>query len=357
MKTIITVFLLALPVLIYSCLAESDIKLEYKGFIPEQDNDGWLVSTPENENMEASYLEQAYKLVYDDNRFIMARSLLVIRNGKMVAEAYPHNPNDKNQIQNLQSCTKSFTSILTGIALSRGILDSVSQKLSDILPDQFNTYPEKQNITIKDALTMRTGIDFDDDENTIELYRTEGSSVEYILKLPQNYPPGVVFHYHDGAPHLISAAIQQRYGKSLASFGEEYLFNPLQIYDWKWESAKDGITFGAFSLYLKPRDAAKFGQLLLDNGRWNEQQIVDSSWIAEATMPLVNADDYGASYGYYFWVYTAYPGYAAIGHGGQRIFVVPSKNLVIVYTAWPYTSDEMFDNFAEIADLIYESCL
>lgn len=356
MKTIRNVFLIALPLLLNSCLTESDVKLEYRGYSPEQGSDGWVVSSPADENMDASYLDQAYRLVYDDNRFIMARSLLVIRNGRLVGEAYPHDPKDKYQIQNLQSCTKSFTSILTGIALSMGILDSVTQKLSDIMPDQFNTYPEKQNITIQDALTMRTGIDFDDGENTIELYEEPGSSVDYILKLPQIYAPGVVFHYHDGSPHLVSAAIQQRYGKSLASFGKEYLFSPLQINDWKWESAKDGITFGAFSLYLKPRDAAKFGQLLLSNGRWKGQQIVDSSWIAEATNPLVNADGYGASYGYYFWVYPGYPGYSAIGHGGQRIFVVPSKNLVIVYTAWPYTSDEMFDEFGEISDLIYRSC-
>jgi CubicO group peptidase (beta-lactamase class C family) len=180
--------------------------------------------------------------------------------------------------------------------------------------------------------------------------------VEFILSLPKNYPPGIVFHYNDGAPQLISAAIQQKYGKPLSAFAEEFLFKPLQINDWKWESAKDGLTFGAFSLYLKPRDAAKFGQLLLDNGKWNGQRVVDSSWIWKSTQPLVTSSSEGASFGYYFRIFTAYQGYSAFGHGGQHIFVAPPYNLVIVYTAWPYTSGEMYDNFTEIADLIIKSC-
>jgi CubicO group peptidase (beta-lactamase class C family) len=356
MKIIENTCLLMLSVLFYSCLNESDLKLEYKGFQPVQQSDGWVLSSPENENMESSFLDKAYNLVYDDSRFIMARSLLVIRNGKLVAEAYPHNINDQNQIQNLQSCTKSFTSILTGIALSKGILDSVSQKFSEIIPNYFTAYPDKADITIEDALMMRTGIDFNDNDHTLDFYQTSGSSVEFVLNLPKKYPPGIVYHYNDGAPQLISAAIQEKCGKSLSLFAEEFIFNPLQIKDWKWESAKDGLTFGAFSLYLKPRDAAKFGQLLLNNGKWNGQQLVDSNWISKATQPLVNSSSDGASYGYYFRVYPAYPAYSALGHGGQYIFVVPSRNLVIVYTAWPYTSGEMFDNFAEIADLVVHSC-
>lgn len=356
MKIFKTSFFLSLSVLLCSCLNESDIKLEYNGFQPVQANDGWIISSPANENMDVSLLDRAYKLLYDDDRFIMARSLLVIRNGKLLAEAYPHDIKDRNQIQNLQSCAKSFTSILTGIALNKGILDSVSQKLSEIYPANFDAYPDKKDIKIEDALTMRTGIDYNNSDNSLDLYQKSGSSVEFILNLPKNYPPGVVFNYSDGAPHLISAAIQIRYGKPLSSFAGQYLFTPLQIIDWKWEAAKDGVTFGAFSLFLKPRDAAKFGQLLLNNGWWNGQQIVDSSWIAKATQPLANAGRDGASYGYYFWVYPAYPAFSALGHGGQNIFVVPSKNLVIVYTAWPYTSDEMFDNFAELADLVVKSC-
>lgn len=356
MKTLHGIALAITVVLLGSCMVDTPVKPEYRGFQPVNQNDSWLVSSPANENMDSALLESAFRLVYEENRFVMARSLLVLRNGKLVGEAYPHNPEDARQIQNIQSCTKSFTSILAGIALSKGLLDSVAQPLSTIYPENFGTHSDKKDITLEDALTMRTGIDFNDDKNTLDLYQGSGNSVDYVLSFPKMYPAGVVFHYHDGSPHLISAAIQKRYGKPLSSFADEFLFKPLQITEWKWEAAKDGITFGAFSLYMKPRDVAKFGQLLLNNGRWNGQQLVDSSWINKATQPRVNSDAQGASYGYYFWIYPAYPGYAAIGHGGQRIFVVPSKQLVVVYTAWPYTSDTLFDNFAELSDLIVKSC-
>lgn len=350
------IFCLLLLLAITSCLKDEPFKLSYSGFQPQNRNDGWNISSPENEIMKRTLIEDAYKLLYEDDRFTMARSLLIIRNGKLVAEAYPHNPNDIDQIQNLQSITKSFTSILTGIALKNNILDSVSQTLYSIYPDMFANHSDKMNITIENTLTMKAGIDFNNNDITEELYHTEGSSVDYILSLPKNYEPGIVFNYNDGAPHLISAAIQQRCGKSLSAFANEELFQPLGITDWKWEEAKDGVTFGAFSLYLKPRDAAKFGKLLVQSGKWNSQQLVDSNWIVATTQPLVNASETSASYGYYFWVYPAYHGYAALGHGGQVIFVVPDKNLVVVYTAWGYTSGDYFDNFNELADLIVASC-
>jgi CubicO group peptidase (beta-lactamase class C family) len=352
-----SVAFLVLSLFLSSCLNDDQVKLNYTGFQPVNQNDGWIVSTPGNENIDNELLDMAYRLVYKENRFVMARSLIVLRNGRLVGEAYPHDLADGRQIQNLQSCTKSFTSVLTGIAFSKGLLDSVTQALSSIYPEHFVAHADKKDITLQDALTMRAGIDFNDGDHTIDLYQTSGSSVEFVLSRPKNFPSGTVFHYNDGAPQFVSEAIQKRSGKTLSEFADEYLFTPLQIAEWKWESAKDGVTFGAFSLSLKPRDAARFGQLLLNDGKWNGQQLVDSSWIANASRPLVTSDSYGASYGYYFWVYPAYPAYAAIGHGGQQIFVMPSKNLVIVYTAWPYTSGEMFDDFKELSDLIVKSCL
>jgi CubicO group peptidase (beta-lactamase class C family) len=353
-RTFLSITLAAL--LVSACITDNDVKQGYHGFQPVQANDGWVTSSPALEHMDNTFLESAYHLVYSEDRFVMARSLLILRNGKLVAEAYPHDDHDRDQIQNLQSCTKSITSILTGIAFDKRLLDSVGQRLSEILPEEFANHPDKADITIEDALTMRAGIAFNDDEHSIELYHASGSSVDYVLGLEKNYTPGTVFHYNDGVPQLISASIQQRWGRPLSAFAEEFLFKPLQITDWKWESTQDGRTLGAVSLYLKPRDAAKFGQLLLNNGKWNGQQLVDSTWISKATQPIATADQVGRPYGYYFWVYPAYEGYAALGHGGQAIFAVPSKALVVVYTAWPYTSGDLFDNFYELADLITGSC-
>jgi CubicO group peptidase (beta-lactamase class C family) len=355
-KNLVTILLGILFLSMPACLKDEPIKPEYDGFQPEVIGDDWQLSTPANEKMNEDFLNAAYQLIYNNERFVMARSLLVMRNGKIVAESYPHNPDDIYRIENIQSCTKSFTSILTGIALSKHYLDSLNQTFSSLCPGYFVTHQDKKTITVANALTMKTGINFNDGDNTRPLYETKGSSMDYILSLPKNYEPGIVFQYNDGAPHFISAAIQERYGRPLSSFADEFLFKPLGITDWKWESANDGITFGAFSIFLKPRDVAKFGQLLLQNGKWGNRQVVDSSWIAEATKPVVTMYSPGSSYGYYFWVFPAYGGYAAVGHGGQFIFVVPSKKLVVIYTAWPYTSGDMFDNFNELADLILKSC-
>jgi CubicO group peptidase (beta-lactamase class C family) len=126
----------------------------------------------------------------------MARSLLILRNGKIVAEAYPNDPNDAYRIENIQSCTKSFTSILTGIAFKKNYLDSLNQTLNSICPDYYMNHQDKKNITIANALTMKTGINFVNGDHTEILYSTDESSVDYILSLPGNYDPGVVFHYN-----------------------------------------------------------------------------------------------------------------------------------------------------------------
>lgn len=357
MKTISKCFgILFISTFFSSCLKDDPFKIPYDGFQPIHQNDDWIISTPENEQMDSALIDKAYQLIYDDNRFTMARSLLIIRNGKLVAEAYPHDLGDIDRIANIQSMTKSFTAVLTGIALEQNLLDSVNQTLCSIYPEEFTNNPEKQNITLRHALTMTTGIDFNNDEDTKSLYETTGSSVAFVLAQPKKYEPGIVFHYHDGAPQLVSAAVQKRCGKPFSEFADQYLFQPLNITEWKWEAANDGNTFGAFSLYLKPRDLGKFGQLLIQNGEWNEQQIVDSSWIAEATQQHVISSSGGSPYGYYFWIYPVYGGYFCDGHGGQRIMVFPEKNLVIVYTAWGYTSGDYFDYFNEVADLISNSC-
>ncbi len=353
---VLKLFHISILLILSSCLKDENFKKSYTGFDPVNLNDDWSISSPENENIDRKFLDEAFQLIYKDNRFTMARSLLVIRNGKLVAEAYPHEDEDISRIANIQSMTKSFTLILTGIAIERNLIDSVNQLLYSIYPEHFNDNPEKKDITFRHCLTMTTGLDFDNGDDTQTLYQTENSSVEFVLSREREYDPGIVFHYHDGAPQLVSAAIQKKYGKPFSEFANEFLFQPLGITDWKWEAAKDGNTFGAFSLFLKPRDLAKFGQLLIQNGKWNNVQVVDSSWIADATQPLVNSGQGGGPYGYYFWIYPAYNAFVCDGHGGQRIMVFPDKNLVIVYTAWGYTSGEFFDTFNEVADLIFNGC-
>lgn len=339
------------------CLKEDSFKLKYTGLNPRAIQDDWQISTPEDEQVNRYLLEKAYELVYNENRYLGAKSLLVFRNGKLIAEAYPNNLDDINKINNIQSCTKSITSIGMGIAIQNGAIDSLTEQLYDIYPMYFDEDISKRSITIQDALTMRTGLKFDNDVHTLDLYQTTGNSVEYVLAQPQLYPSGSFTNYNDGAPHLVSKVVEQKVNQPLAEYVDDKLFKVLNIKDWLWEKSKDNTTFGAFSLYLKPRDFGKIGQLLLQKGVWSNTQIIDSSYLAEATSIQTSANFHSEPYGYYFWILPAYKGYCALGHGGQFLFIAPDKNLVIVYTAMPYTNSDFFDERNQLMEIIYRSCL
>ncbi|MDP2040353.1 MAG: serine hydrolase [Algoriphagus sp.] len=349
------IYLLICP-LLNSCLTDEPLKLEYESFTPIALNDGWQLSNPEAENINRTKLEQAFKLVYDEQRFVMAKSLLVFRNGKLVAEAYPNNPEDIRKHNNIQSCTKSVTAMLLGVAIQQNLLTSLEGKLYDIYPSLFDTDLDKREITLSHALTMRSGIDFRNDKHTLKLYSTSKNSTEYVLSLDRKSMPGTAVQYNDGDPHLISKVIEMKSGKSLANFANEHVFEKLGISNWKWESAKDGTTFGAFSLFLTARDLGKIGQLLLQNGTWKNEQIVNASYLKSAVTHHVYGDLNNKPYGYYFWLYPQWNAYAALGHGGQFLFVVPDKNLVVVYTAWPYTGHDLADNGEALMSIIYNSC-
>ena len=179
--------------LFISCLADEPFKLDYIGFEPVQNYDDWTISTPQEEQMNSELLEKAYKLVYEDERFKMAKSLLVFRNGKLVAEAYPYDKNDMHKLANIQSCTKSVTSILTGIAIQDNLIDSLNEKLYAIYPTYFANFDNdisKRDITISDALTMRTGLEFDNSKHTLDLYRTSDNSVNMYFLSKKNIQQG-----------------------------------------------------------------------------------------------------------------------------------------------------------------------
>lgn len=353
MKKIFTIAIVS-SLIFASCLKDKPIKLEDTGYAPAQLNDGWVISTPAAEQIDVALMDEAYQRVFSEERFAMANSLLVIRNGKLVAEAYPSNPADISRLHNLQSITKSYTSLLTGIAMQKGLIGSVNDPVYTYLPQDFDDDLQKRKISLRNCLTMRAGIDFDNGEHTEELIRCEGNSVQYVLSLPMVNDTGDLFQYNDGVPHLVGAVISHQSGQSLEDFASEHLFSRIGINEFKWEKAKDGLNFGAVSLYLTPRSLAKAGRLLAQNGIWEGDQIIDPSWISQVTAVQSGSD---TPYGYYFWLYPALEGYMMFGHGGQILYVCPSKNLVVVYTAYPYSNEIVWDEPVQLAEIIYRAAL
>jgi CubicO group peptidase (beta-lactamase class C family) len=339
-----------------SCMKDESLKRPYSGFKPIQLNDGWVLSSPSCENMDSLKLDEVYRYFFRDDQFLLGRSMTIIRNGKIVSEAYSREQNDIYQIQNIKSATKSFTGILACIALQKGLLDSVKQKLCDIFPEYFVNHQDKKEITIEDVLTMRSGLVGNNKNDGYNFFMTD-NTVEFALSSPLKYPIGSTFFYVDVNNQLVSYAIQRKYGKPMSEFAKEYLFDPLGIDDWYWQAGNDGVTYGASNLNLKPRDMAKFGQMLLQNGKWGNKQIIDSAWVSEAIKKHVDLQGWG--YGYYIWLNTIDKVYWAAGHGGQMIMVATDKKLVIVVTAWPYVQDDerWKDNFEfDLYKKVLESC-
>jgi CubicO group peptidase (beta-lactamase class C family) len=316
-----------LTIMCTGCLTDPELKLDYEGYEPEALSDGWQVSGAADEGLDPEMLEGIYRDFFREDGFPTARGLLVVRHGKLVAEAYARDRADRERYHNVQSVAKSVTSLAAGIALDDGLLPSVDVPLFDLMPQHFDDDPRKRSLSLRHALTMQTGLAPYSDEDTGAFMYSDGSSVEKILHQPLVSDPGTSFYYTDDSPQLVSAAVQTATGRSLEAFAAERLFAPLGITGWRWEHHGDGVTFGAIGLWLRPRDMARIGQMVLQGGTWQNRRVVSEQWLEESMQIRANGD-----YGYYWWVYDEGRVIGAKGAGGQMIFIVPELDLVVVMT-------------------------
>ena len=318
---------LLLTTVCLACIVDPDLKPQYTGFEPEALADGWEISTPVAEGMDSLRIASVYEQLFSEDRYPTLQSLLVVRNGKLVAEAYSRDPRDRDRFHHVQSVTKSITSLLVGIAMEEGLAPSLDTPLYDLMPDYFDGDTRKRTITLRHALTMRTGLEFENDEDAAWLMFTPGSSIRNVLGRPLVSEPGAAYYYSDGTPQLLSGAIKSVTGVTLEEYAQDRLFGPLGIDDYQWEKHADGLNFGGFGLWLLPRDMAKIGQLMLQGGTWEGREVVPPGWIEEATRVYVNGN-----YGHYWWVAEENSVFSARGAGGQIIQVDARNNLVIVLT-------------------------
>jgi CubicO group peptidase (beta-lactamase class C family) len=263
-------------------------------------------------------------------------SLVVCRSGVIVAEEY-YNGYRSDSIKTVMSVTKTVTSLLVGLALDKGYIEDIRDPISKYLSG-IVTFPDtiKANITIEQLLTMTFGHAWNGTKPE-GLYSTWASTpdhLQYIIDLPLVWTPGTVFNYSDGASHLLSVIITEATGINTYDFALQYLFNPLGITNVIWLADDRGYPNGAASLKISPHDMVKIGNLILNGGRHNGNQVVPESWIKAMSTPKITTNNdipYGPEYGYQIWINTvaAHEYCFAMGWGGQFIFVVPDHDLVV----------------------------
>jgi len=302
---------------------------------PYWPTDQWRTSTPEEQGIDSGQLAEMLATIREQELAI--DSVLITRHGYIVAEVYLP-PNDPDAVHQLFSCTKSVTSALIGIAIGEGDLEGVSQPVLDFYADRTikNLDANKQALTLASLLTMSAGLDWPD-ENMSLTYQmaTRRDWVQFVLDRPTVAPPGTIFVYNNGLPHILSAILEQVTGMRTVDFAQQKLFDPLGIAPeaYRWETDPLGITIGSWGLWMNSRDMAKFGYLFLNNGQWDGQQVVPADWVDLSTQSHIAVDDQGHGYGYLWWVYPEQGYYAAQGLAGQYIFVVPSAAMVAVFTS------------------------
>lgn len=339
--------------LLNGCLKEDPFKKPYTGFNPADIGDGWVISSLSAEHIDSLALDQVYRDVYADDNIWMMKSLLVFRNGKLVAENYLKDDADRTDIDAIWSCTKQVNGIITGIAINQGYIESVEDPIGDYLTEQISRHPDKSGITLENLLTMKSGLAFDN-ANQSDIFRQHktDNSIDYVLGLDLFHEPGSFFNYNDGDPQLVSGIVQEATGKTLDEYGKEVLFDPLGITNYRWERYSDGITLGAFGILTSPRELAKIAQCVLDSGRCNDQQIIPFDWWQEMLTAREPDAHNNVFFGYYWWSIPSKGYYFMWGHGGQFSFIIPVKRLLVVITSLTQVDDDVNLTLEQIVDII-----
>lgn len=260
-------------------------------------------------------------------------SFILRRYGEVVAQGWwsPYQPESPHM---LYSLSKSFTSTAIGIAQEEGLLsidDPVISFFPQKLPDEVSE--NLRAMRISDLLKMNTG----HQEDATGRMMGNDSWVEGFLALEVEHKPGTHFVYNSGASYMLAAIVQKVTGESVEDYLTPRLFEPLGIRKHAWEMSPEGINMGGWGLNLTTGAISRFGQLLLQEGKWEGRQLVPAEWVREATSLRTsngsNPDsDWDQGYGYQFWMNTV-GGFRGDGAFGQFCIVLPAQQAVLAITS------------------------
>ena len=331
-----------------------DVNEESLVWIPRPSQE-WSVATPESSNMDEDMLHQAYIQASQSPHM---KSLLVIRYGNLVGESYFRDL-EQDDIHDVMSVTKTIIAMLIGVAIEEGYLSGPEETIESYFVNQYPDLElEKWSITIGHLLTMTSGFEWNESSGTEYInWANSSDPIATVLNRPLVSVPGEHFTYNSGAVHLLSVILTKATGKETLDFAEEFLFRPLGFGHVYWEKLALGYYNGGSGLDIRPRDMAKLGKLLLDQGMWNGREILPPSWIQQAMHPSrQSSGTYGPlaqiDYGYLWWLAEARdnPIQLAWGWGGQFIATFPQKDLVVITTS-DWNVDVTIANNQEVANL------
>ncbi len=351
---------------------ENCIGGEYVYEKPAKLEDGWECADVEdvgiNKEKIFEVIDQITKGKYKD-----IHSLLLVKDGKLVLEEYfaaegriigPFvNQVFRDRIQMLASVTKSVNSALIGIAQEQGFINDLDTPAFALFPEYSELIKDgKEQIQVKHLLTMSAGfhwnevvISYSNPQNDAMRMHKNGELIRYCLEKSIVQKPGKKFVYHSGLSVILGEILKRSVGISGDEFAAEHLFKPLRISAYEWSETSDNLLDTGGGLALRPRDMTKFGQLYLNNGKWDGKQIVAEKWVKESTRSHIKTTSGG--YGYQWWLRSFKVNdrqidlFYAIGNGGQFIFVFPELDMVVVSTAqnydrgWSRRFYEMLENY------------
>ena len=393
MKILINILLLLLLVYTISCDKDDETEQNHNTWtynIPQKVPGDWETASLDIEGFDIKPFSDMMNLLIKNNDNHGYHSILVVKNSKLVFEEYFSGFDrhyissttdgttvfNKDTLHHLASVSKSITSACLGIAIDKGFINSVEDRIISFLPECTEySNDQKNQISIKNCCTMRSGFPWDEstypyNDSRNDLYKILSSlePMKFYFNRELISSPGGEFLYNSGDAILLGELVHRSSGTSLVKFAEKYLFNPLGInsYDFWLLPYADSITFASGGLYLRPRDMAKIGQLYLNEGLWNGERIISENWVIESTNPSVNFTtneqlNYQATgYSYQWWNEKFVKSgiqvlsFSARGLGEQYIVVVPEFELIIVMTGgfYDYSTARSLEWFDAIQNYI-----
>ena len=332
-------------------------------------DDGWAIASPESVGLDGARLCAIAARLKEIEANVHA--VVIVRHGKLVFEQYFSGADERWDVagqydfdattkHDMRSVSKSVISLLVGIAIDRKLIASAEEPAVKFFPEYAAVKSAGwDQITLRHLLTMSSGMQWDenrgwnDPKNDEPHLGFEPDPIRYILSKPIAKPPDAVWTYNGGGTDLLGSILERVSGKPLEAFAREVLFQPLGITDFEWRNyPRNGKLASAIGLRTRPRDAARIGQIVLNRGTWDGTPIVSPEWIEQSLRPRFQAIGYFSGlffYGQQWWLGRSIvhekevKWIAATGSGGQRIFIVPDRDLVVMTTSGLYFAPRQGD--------------